>query len=133
MTPRINCQSQPKQTLGSVYEEVLSKFAKEEMPKSYSKLPDLSTPMKPRITGLYALGLGGGATSPSVEFKEKEQDEWHKLIQMEVALEYEDQLKKKRERIELNKKFRKDLDEQISERKKKKVKEIEQEVEFMLK
>lgn len=52
---------------------------------------------------------------------------------MEVALEYEDQLKKKRERIELNKKFRRDLDQQISERKKKKVKEIELEVEFMLK
>ncbi len=59
------------------------------------------------------LGLGGGAstTSEQFHFREKEKDEWHRLIQMEVARDFEEQRRKTIQKLEKHEKFRIELDE----------------------
>ena len=97
-------------------------------------LPELSPSGQRSKRGLEVLGLGGGATtSDTFNFKEKEKDEWHRLIQLEVAVDFENQRQKKVQVYEQHKKFRSELDEQIKLRKLKEQQQREEEKEFMAK
>ena len=69
-----------------------------------AKLPEL------RNNRLEKLGLGQGGQ------KDKEEDEWHRRVQMQVAKEFARVKQRKELRLAENTRFRSQLDAQIAER-----------------